>query len=90
METIVKYAQGLVYSLICLMPSTYQSDAPEKPDPWVRVLNGKRGLHIVVLYLMIGEWRIPWSFRVWRGKGHPSTNKFDLCSHGFVVLAQTV
>lgn len=24
METIVKYAQGLVYSLICLMPSTYQ------------------------------------------------------------------
>jgi hypothetical protein len=41
-------------------------------DPWVRILNGKRGLHLVVLYLVIGEWRIPWSFRVWRGKGHPS------------------
>ena len=24
METIVEYAQGLVYSLLCIMPSTYQ------------------------------------------------------------------
>jgi Transposase DDE domain len=41
-------------------------------DPWVRVLNGKRGLHLVVMYLGLGDWRIPWSFRVWRGKGHPT------------------
>jgi len=47
------------------------TDDPEHPDPWVRMLNGKRGLHLVVLYLEIGEWRVPWSFRVWRGKGHP-------------------
>jgi hypothetical protein len=161
METILQHAQGLVYSLLCLMPSTYQKaslkallglflDAqghalpahtcvksasslsrflnhytwstrsvirttrqailqqiaslwphakipvrilidlttleksgqfwqlstptsdPKQPDPWVRVLNGKRGLHLVVLYLVVGEWRVPWSFRVWRGKGHPS------------------
>jgi hypothetical protein len=45
---------------------------PDAPDPWVRVLNGKRGLHLVVLYLVVGDWRVPWSFRVWRGKGHPS------------------
>jgi len=45
---------------------------PKAPDPWVRMLNGKRGLHLVVLYLVVGEWRVPWSFRVWRGKGHPS------------------
>lgn len=51
--------------------STPTSD-PEAPDPWVRFLNGKRGLHLVVLYLVVGEWRVPWSFRVWRGKGHPS------------------
>jgi len=44
----------------------------EDPDPWVRMLNGKRGLHLVVLYLNWGDWRIPWSFRVWRGKGYPS------------------
>lgn len=25
---------------------------------------------MVVLYLVIGEWRVPWSFRVWRGKGY--------------------
>lgn len=48
------------------------TDDPEQPDPWVRMLNGKRGLHIVVLYLEIGNWRMPWSFRVWQGKGHPS------------------
>ena len=161
METIVEYAQELVYNLLCLMPSMYQkaslnallglfleaqghplpqhtqvksasslsrflnhyhwstrsvirttrqavlqqiahhpahsstplrvlidltslekcgkflqlstpTDDPETPDPWVRMLNGKRGLHLVVLYLVIGEWRVPWSFRVWRGKGHPS------------------
>lgn len=27
---------------------------------------------LVVLYLIVGEWRVPWSFCVWRGKGHPS------------------
>jgi hypothetical protein len=48
------------------------TDDPDHPDPWVRVLNGKRGLHLVVLYLVFGEWRVPWSFRVWRGLGHPS------------------
>ena len=48
------------------------TDDPDTPDPWVRILNGKRGLHLLVLYLVIGEWRVPWSFRVWRGKGYPS------------------
>ena len=35
------------------------------PNPWVRVLNGKRGLHIVMLYLVPGQWRVPWSFCIW-------------------------
>lgn len=43
------------------------TDDPKIPDLWVRMLNGKRGLHLVVLYLVLGEWRVPWSFRVWRG-----------------------
>jgi hypothetical protein len=51
------------------------TDDQEHPDPWVRMLNGKRGLHIVVLYLEIGNWRIPWNFRVWRGKGYPSPSQ---------------
>lgn len=73
---------------------------PEAPDPWVRMLNGKRGLHLVVLYLNLGDWRIPWSFRVWRGKGHPSPSqlacKLLACvptdvAHGapVIVLADT-
>lgn len=38
-------------------------------DNLISVYNGKRGLHLVVLYLVVGKWRIPWNFRVWRGKG---------------------
>jgi hypothetical protein len=44
-------------------------------DPWVRVLNGKRGLHLVMLYMVVGSWRVPWSFKVWHGKGHCSPNE---------------
>jgi Transposase DDE domain len=47
----------------------------EALDPWVRMLNGKRGLHIVMLYIVVGPWRIPWSFKIWHGKGHPSPNQ---------------
>lgn len=52
-----------------------QTDDVDAPEPWVRMLNGKRGLHLVVLYIVIGQRRIPWSFRVWRGKGQPSPNQ---------------
>lgn len=38
-------------------------------DSLIHVLNGKRGLQVVILYLCVEGWRIPWSFRVWRGKG---------------------
>jgi hypothetical protein len=44
----------------------------------IKVYNGKRGLHLVVVYLVIGRWRIPWSFRVWRGKVTPSPAQLGL------------
>ena len=44
----------------------------------ISVYNGKRGLHLVVLYLVVGRWRIPWSFRVWRGKDTPSPAQLGL------------
>ncbi|WP_038020082.1 transposase [Synechococcus sp. PCC 7335] len=47
----------------------------DAPEPWVRMLNGKRGLHLVVMYLVIGERRIPWSFRIWHGKGEASPSQ---------------
>lgn len=34
----------------------------------IRVYNGKRGLHIVMIYLVVGQWRVPWGFQVYRGK----------------------
>jgi len=44
----------------------------------ISVFNGKRGVHLVVLYLVVGQWRIPWSFRVYRGKGTPSAAQLGL------------
>lgn len=38
----------------------------------MRVYNGKRGLHLVVLYIVVGKMRLPWGFRVYRGKGELS------------------
>lgn len=34
----------------------------------IRRYNGKRGLHLLVLYIAVGEKRLPWGFRVYRGK----------------------
>ncbi len=44
----------------------------------IRVYNGKRGLHIVILYLVVGQWRVPWSFRVYRGKDTPTPAQLGL------------
>ena len=41
---------------------------PDSPNRWVRMLNGRLRLHLVILFIVIGEWRVPWSFRIWRGK----------------------
>jgi Transposase DDE domain len=41
----------------------------------VRAYHHKKGLHIVVMYLVIGNWRFPWSFRVYRGKGTSSPSQ---------------
>jgi hypothetical protein len=35
----------------------------------VRVFHGKRGLQVVILYLVVGVWRCPWGFRIYRGRG---------------------
>jgi hypothetical protein len=44
----------------------------------VRVYNGKRGLHVVMLYLVVGQWRVPWSFQVYRGKGTLTPSQLGL------------
>lgn len=44
----------------------------------IRVYNGKRGLHIVILYIVVGQWRAPWGFRVYRGKDTSSPAELAL------------
>jgi hypothetical protein len=44
----------------------------------VRILNRKRGLQVVMLYLVAGPLRVPWSFRIWRGKGEASASMLAL------------
>ena len=33
---------------------------------------GVHGVHVVILFLCCGTFRLPWSFLIWRGKGQPS------------------
>lgn len=47
-------------------------------DGWIHTLNRVRGVHIVMLYLCCGDLRLPWSFRIWRGKGTPSPQDLAL------------
>ena len=35
----------------------------------VNTYNKKRGLHLVVLYLVVGKVKVPWNWRIYRGKG---------------------
>lgn len=44
----------------------------------VHILNKKRGLQLVVLYLELDGWRVPWGFRIWRGKGSASPGMLAL------------
>ena len=44
----------------------------------IRVYNGKRGLHVVLLYIVVGQWRVPWAFQVYRGKDTPSPAQLGL------------
>lgn len=45
---------------------------------WLHFLNGKNGLQLVVLYLELGQARVPWGFRIWRGKGSASEARLAL------------
>ncbi len=40
--------------------------------------HGKWGLHLVVLYLVYGDLRIPWAYRLWRGKGEKALSLLSL------------
>jgi hypothetical protein len=41
-------------------------------------VNKKRGVHLVVMYLVAGPLRLPWAFRIWRGKGEASAAELAL------------
>jgi hypothetical protein len=40
--------------------------------PYLHTLDGKRGVHLVVVYLALGNCRVPWSLRLWQGAGSAS------------------
>lgn len=44
----------------------------------IHALKDKIGLHLVVLYIVIGAQRFPWSFLVWRGKHTASPTQLGL------------
>jgi hypothetical protein len=48
------------------------------PSLEIHQLKDKIGLHLVVLYVVVGVHRFPWSFMIWRGKGSLSPSKLAL------------
>jgi hypothetical protein len=50
----------------------------EFPELPIHTLDQKRGLHIVVLYVVIGNQRFPWAFSVWHGKDTLSPTQLAL------------
>lgn len=45
---------------------------------FIRRYHTSYGLHLVVLYLVFGPWRVPWGYRVYRGKGHLTPTQLAL------------
>ena len=59
--------------------TTLEKSGKFKPfEPCYSVYNGKTVLHLLVLYLVVGRWRIPWSFRVCPVKNTPSPAQLGL------------
>lgn len=48
------------------------------PKLEIHQLNDKVGLHLIVLYVLVGVHRFPWSLTVWRGKDTTSPAKLAL------------
>lgn len=48
------------------------------PNLEIHALKDKIGLHLVVLYVVIGNQRFPWSLLIWRGKGGTSPTQLGL------------
>jgi hypothetical protein len=44
----------------------------------MHTLDGKYGLHLVVVYIVIGKERVPWSMRLWQGAGRASPAELAL------------
>jgi hypothetical protein len=40
--------------------------------------HGQWGLHLVVVYLVYGDLRVPWAYRLWRGKGEKALSLLAL------------
>jgi hypothetical protein len=55
----------------------------------IHLLNKKRGLQLVVLYLEMNGKRLPWGFRLWRGKGSASPGVLGLKLLGTLPKALT-
>jgi len=55
--------------------SEKEGEFPELP---ICYNNHKRGLHYVVLYLVLGEVKLPWGLRVWRGAGTATSTELAL------------
>lgn len=83
LETLCAYLRGRrgrppMLELIVDTTSIAKEGKFAELDGWVHTLNRVRGVHIVMLYVCCGELRLPWGFKIWRGKGTPSPQDLAL------------
>lgn len=47
-------------------------------EDYMHTLNGVYGVHLVMVYIVIGKHRIPWNMRLWQGAGTKSPSELAL------------
>jgi hypothetical protein len=78
LERPTKLGRRPILRVIIDLTPLQKSGKFEGLEDLIHLLNKKRGLQLVVLYLEINGKRIPWGFRPWRGKGSASPSVLGL------------
>jgi hypothetical protein len=73
LKDIYKKKPGRRPKLDIIIDLTTLEKTGKFPGLPLSTLNKVFGLHLIVLYLVVGDERYPWSFRIWKGKGSKYT-----------------
>jgi hypothetical protein len=70
--------RGAKPRLLAIVDMSCLQKEGEFPELPIHYLNGKQGLHYVVLYLVLGQVKLPWGLRYWQGAGSTTAAELGL------------